>query len=87
MSEFLKKTTLTITLCKKDCEKLKRLIPEGKISTFIGKLVGEAIQKLEKEVANEYQKANQDQTLHNQLKKWDIFKQDTHKKTFNEKKR
>ena len=71
---MIEKTTLTITICKKTCEKLKRLIPEGKISSYISKLTEENVKKLEQEVATEYQKANQDQELKNQLEKWSIFK-------------
>ena len=72
VSSKKKKVILTITIDEESCQKLKRLIPEGKVSKFASKIIKEGIRKIEEKIFKEYTKFSQDQELNNQIKKLSI---------------
>ena len=51
-----RKVTLTVTIAKKNYEKLKMIVASGKVSEVINELIEEWIDKKEKEIGSDYQK-------------------------------
>ena len=67
------KVTLTITIKKELITKLKSLVPCGKISELVEKLVEEKTKKMEQEIANQYRQEALDKAVDQQNESWYII--------------
>ncbi|RHZ36142.1 hypothetical protein [endosymbiont GvMRE of Glomus versiforme] len=71
-----KKVTLTVTIEKNNYESLKSIIPSGKISEIVNKLIEKWVEEKEKEIANDYQNCVKEKTYRDhQLESWNLIHQ------------
>ena len=67
------KVTLTVAIKKELMVKLKSLIPSGKISEVVEKLLEEKTKKMEEEIAKQYQQEAQDEVVDQETESWYII--------------
>lgn len=67
-----KKVVLTATVTEESYQRLKRLIPEGEVSSFIDQIIRKSVKEIEAKISTEYERFNQDKIIAQKLEKLNI---------------